>query len=841
MTTLASRLVEAITSVVGRELSALSGYRFTRLTAPVVSTRMGFRQDATTTNNATDPFCEIAANGFPDGTYFWQVTVSGTSAGGTRQVTSKGTFTVTAGVVSVVTILSDTVAATGDGKDWTTAPNVSGNDFRVTVSSPAGDGVVTWAATATIYDSTTAPVESTFGWPSSGKVIIAGDVHTYRGTTATSLTGLEWADEAGTVTWGAKTAYAPASVVLDYNKVFAAVEQIAARVFVDEATGEALSIFGRALGVKRAPTLTDDEIFRKIIKNLAFVPKGTILTLTRLLEAIFGVGNFEVWEQFPAFPNKVFIRITNGYFLSGTSAGRGFLTRRERKDLTVGSKQIALPATPLAVSAVRLADESLTTEFPNLRPSTVIETRYPGDAGLQAWEFVAGGATEATWAVPSATNGGVVTLKKTLAAHTPRYRRTARILPETDHVEIGISFSHGSGTLSATRNSFAVGFENNNRMFAVGVYSTAGAITFAFINRSTSAVIGTAFVATGTNGGDLVDMRVVREGGRTNLYVSIMDDATGTMLYQSVLAASVDDDTLFPASTANEFFFGMFDTTTSIPSVRVKRVWVHASTKDRDFWNHRLSGTTVSDTTIDVVDATIDAVNDIGRHVRVRANDSPVTSKHSGRFLITGVAGVSPNFTLTLGDGVDRALGEVTAGDEPSFRVPTNPFAFTFPDDVGKKLRIPSGPNAGTWVIASVVDAGGDTLTDYGHGPTVTLTGSPGTWVTETGIVHDLLPDMTAAKAVELEISNVGSQAGATLTLRQIPALVDPGTLAAWRPIVDVDFSMVRSGQVLQGTAQANNPVGTFAPLYLPPDPLGPLSAYLKELTAAGVIPEVLL
>jgi hypothetical protein len=840
MTTIASRLVEAITSVVGRELSALSGYRFTRLTAPIASTRMGFRQDATTTNNATDSFCEIAANGFPDDTYFWQVVVAGTSAGGTRQVTSKGTFTVTAGVVSAVTILSSTVAYTGDGKDWTVTPNVSGNDFRTTVSSPAGDGTVTWAATSAIYSSTTALVESTFGWPSSGKVIINGDVHTYRGATPTSLTGLEWADEAGVVTWGAKTAYSPMAVVLDYNKVFAAVEQIAARVFVDEATGEALSIFGRTLGVRRAPTLTDDEVFRKIIKNLAFVPKGTMLTITRLLEAIFGVGNFEVWEQFPTFPNKVFIRITNGYFLSGTAAGRGFLTRRERKDLTVGSKQIVLPATPLAVSAVRLADEALTTEFNNVRPSTIIETRYPGDAGLQAWEFVAGGATETTWAVPSTTDGGIVTIRKTANAHTPRYRKTARILPETDRVEMGMSFRF-TIALSTTTNTFAFGFENNSRLFAVGVYLTGASVTFAFINRSTGTVIGSAAVISGGTLGDHYRARLVRENGRTRLHVSVEDSITGDLQYSDNVVLTNDDDTLFPASTANEFFFGQFDTTETTTRVRIKNAWVHASTKGRDFWNHRLSGTTAGATTITVADATIDPVNDIGRHIRVRATDSPATSKHSGRFIITNVTGVSPNFTLTLGDGIDRALGEVTAGDEPRFRVPTNLFAFTFPDDVGKKLRIPAGPNAGTWVIASVVDAGGNTLTDYGHGPTVTLTGSPGTWVTETGIAHDLLPDMTAAKAVELEISNVGSQSVATLTLRQIPTLVDPGTLAAWRPIMDVDFSMVRSGQVLQDIAQANNPVGTFVPLYLPPDPLGPLAAYLKELTAAGVIPEVLL
>lgn len=675
---------------------------------------------------------------------------------------------------------------------------------------------------------TTAFVASTFKWPDSGKVTFDGVIYEYTSKTITTLVGLTWTEEDGTVNVGAKQQHEPDAIVIDLSKTYNALDTTTNQFFLDTAEGEGLAILARNKGVFKPSTLLDDEVFRKIVQNIAFVPKGRLITIRRMLRALFGEGNFEVWEEYPDVKNTVFIRITGGFALSTDSSGKGYLTARERVPLDAGTLRATLTQEPLVVGSVTLADEALDTEFPFIKPSEVIETRYVGDPGIQAWEFVAGGETENLWAIPATLGGGIdcVALRKTNVANTPQYRHSARILPSTRDIEMNMTVSFFAG--GTAKNGFAFGFANQDRRFTVGVYNVSGNYGVALINRSTGAVIASQEANTDIAIGltNALDLRLVREHGLTNVYVN------GRLLL------SHDDDTDFPTNTENEFFFGQFDTTSATTNARVIRASVHAHTDTRDFWNTYLSfgsAVTTSANTIDVL-ATPLTTGDIGKFARLFPQ---TTQKNSGVHVIEDAVASGPgDFTLTLGDSPAGAFGFTVSGllNAGIFSVIGNLRRFRFPEDIGRKIRL-TGANAGTYTISGVGDEAG-LLTQPGLGIYVEVSDGPTSWVSASDIEWFFVPNLEFPEDVEVDVAVTGAVSGTEITLREFPPVV-PGTVAGWKLMLDVSYSFVRSGQLLQSTTVRNDPAGVRAPLYLPAPLLGALDDFLDELTAAGVIPEV--
>lgn len=143
---------------------------------------------------------------------------------------------------------------------------------------------------------TTAQVESTYNWQDSGKVVIGDTTFTYAGKTQTSLTDMEhWDGE----TWrpGADVLYSPIDEVVDISHFTSGMDLSWRSFMSDWATGSDLDVIGRNLGVRRPPSLSDDEKFRNLIQTIAYGSRGTLSTLQDAMDALLGAGNYELFED----------------------------------------------------------------------------------------------------------------------------------------------------------------------------------------------------------------------------------------------------------------------------------------------------------------------------------------------------------------------------------------------------------------------------------------------------------------------------------------------------------------------------------------------------------------
>lgn len=663
---------------------------------------------------------------------------------------------------------------------------------------------------------TTANVETTYGWPTSGKFIVQGTLYAYTGKTPLTLTGISYV-VAGVVVNGLRTDLRVATPVIDFSRTFSALDRTVARLFVGYAEGEDLSIIGRNLGVDRPVGLEDDETFRAVVQALAYLPRGTMYGLETALTAFFGEGNFEVWENFPLYRNTVFVQITGGYFLATTYVGQAYLTAQELQPLDTGTKVVELDAShaPLCVQGVRLAPEESALDLTAQKPSTPTEVRYTGDAGVPVWTFA--GTNEVTDVLLAATDGGITRMRDTVIANVAAYYHTARIRPESvAHVELHLR----AITLPSTTDGrqFMLHLCDGERDVAIALFDVDGThAKVGFAHPTTGALIGTGLTFLKA---DYVTIALHKAG-------------TGEMELR-VGGASVEfaARSSFLVSTANEFRFGMQSTTLAATTdVYLKSVAFTARTVT-DFWNLRgTGGATLATATFDTNSAALVA-GDVGKHFRTF--DAP-TNKNNGQWVVATVP-TSDNVTLTA---PTRQLAILESAHPARVRIASDDLAFKYPDDVGKLLDImgaQTAPNPGTYVIATVLDGDGNpyTGTAENFSDTVEVTGSPG-FVTETEIPWKLVPNFSVEAGVSWELSDAGTQAGTTLTLRANPPLTIP---LGYVVIVEVVYSVVLSAQLLAGVEIANDGDDYF-PFYLPSDPLGPFSSFIDELTVAGVIPEV--
>lgn len=668
--------------------------------------------------------------------------------------------------------------------------------------------------------SSTAFVESTFGWDPSGTFLVAGTTYAYTGKTPASFTGVTH-DEEGTPVVGAKVTYVERSEVIDLSKAYSAIERTIQNFFVNTASGAALSTVGRNVGVPRPAGLEDDDTFRKVIRALAYSPKGTMYAIELALTAFFGAGNFEVWEDFPTYRNTVFIRIIAGLYLASTSTGQAYLTRQETATLNTGTRETVVTGPVTTVQGVRLADEEKTTLFNVDKPSVELDVRYVGDAGVAVWKF--SGTNEGTDVIASAIDGGVTRILDQLAASTTTYLHTARVLPESEaYFELllrPLTIPSAAGT---SGNQFAMHLRDSARDVAVGFFDAGGGM------------VDVGFISTAS--GSLLDGVAATIPAAE--YGSIAIRKNGTDFAQLLVGNAVVQElarTSFDTTVLNEFSFGCYSTTLTGVEVRVMHASFHASTPT-DFWNIRgATGATTAAATLDTNSAAI-VVGDVGKPLRTF---DAVTKKNNGAWLVDSVLDAD-NVTLV---GTPRTLAIVESSFPTRIRIANEPRAFKYPDDVGKVIDFTAAttaPNPGTYVITAVLDPVLLTPlsgTDEEASHVIEVSGA--TFVTETEIAWRLLPDFTVESPIGWELSSAGSVSGTTLTLRTLPPLNLPvGYTVIVRPV----YTQVLSAFLVAGPEIVNDLIlGLFTehPFYLPSNPLGPFAAFLDELTIAGVIPEV--
>ena len=112
----------------------------------------------------------------------------------------------------------------------------------------------------------------------------------------------------------------------------------------------------------------DDEVFRAIVKALAYNPKGTIYGLELFLDAAIGSGNYVIFEDLVNFPNEVFIQLVGAASNIDKFVGKAYLTPQELQPAT-GATTITVSENPLRVVRVELADTDYRGDFRLQKPS----------------------------------------------------------------------------------------------------------------------------------------------------------------------------------------------------------------------------------------------------------------------------------------------------------------------------------------------------------------------------------------------------------------------------------------------------------------------------------------
>jgi hypothetical protein len=673
---------------------------------------------------------------------------------------------------------------------------------------------------------TSLPVESTLGWASSGRVGLEGQFYTYDSLTATTLDGIK-RNNNGVVVPGTAQDHRDEGEVIDLTRIRSAIDLVRRALLADYAEGPDLNTIGRNLNVLRSPFLSDDDRFRKIIKALAYNPRGTMYGLELALDGLVDPGNYEIFEDLVNFPCTVFVRLLGAATTDDVSAGKAFVNDGVAAPAT-SDTTVVIPSTPLTVESVLWADELAETDTRSAKPSADTIVEYDGQAPQPVWTF--DGASEVADVLVTA--GQYTELTDSAVGTRTAYERTARIQPESN-ADITVLWNLPStGTFGAAIRQAVVEIRDTARDLFAGVLD----------NSPTDYLVGLA-----NDAGHLGTPVLLQK----DTFYSIGVHKRGVGTVEMTVDGTVVDRvpyTSFSLSLDHKFIFGCRSTTAAGAKIRVKSVEIHATTLT-DYWNSRGAAGDVSAATPQILDINIPGhvtVADIGKRCITRG--STVTNPQGGNNNgVWKVLGVPTGETLDLtGDPHPDNAAVNTAN--PTRITVSLPKAFRFPDDLGKKIQITGSGlgNNGTFVIDKLLDP--DTLVDL----QAALTQNPsrtnvcevvgGAFVTELSLDWRLFPDFATEVGIDWELSATGSVAGTTLTLRQVLPLA----AGVWR-VLRVRYTDVLSGQIMQDSFVSNTllsegppPLYDYYPFYVS-DPLGFVRSYLDAITAAGVIPEFLI
>jgi len=781
MTTYPVGMIEAITEMIGEADTDIGGLYTTRLLAPI-----------------SDGY-ELTA------VFVWD---------GTLVVLSSDTTEVAPG---------DWIRLDADGRYFrivSEVPNVS-----VTLENPEGYPIPTGGDSEHHSSKaiTSFPVETTHGWDESGQIGIDGVRYSYGSKTDTSFDDVTFLKN-GEDHPGAARLHRIESSVLDLNRDRSALDLSRRAMLVDYAEGDDLNALGRNLGVLRLPFLASDEVFRNIVKTLAYNPKGTVYGIQLALGGLVGEGNFEVYEDVLNFPNTVFIRLIGAAATNNTSEGKAYLSGVESQpaasDNTVSVDENLI--TNGAVGSVRWKDENHTTETQTQKPSADSIEEYDGDPGYNPWTF--NGTNEGTQI--TVQPGGY--LEFTTAA-LALYEHLMRIQPESK-ASMALTAKLAASGVTDAAPEMGFGFSDGAHRIQVGFRRlNPGYVQIGFADLSTNTFLG-ATVNKARVAWQTSEIKKT-EWGTVQLLVN------GALVDELGISA-------FPADTATVAKFGTFKNLTSGPSnLEVTNVAYFAQTLT-DYFSARGSSGDLS-TGPDALDTGVTGLfdsGDIGKIVTTQ-NSAIVNGQggnNNGNWEVTAVP--ASDTVELVGQTFPNATVETV--NPTRIVVPVEGPLFQFPDDLGKSVEVMNSSlgNNGSWVITDLLEMGTLVSLKTGYAtalPTKTniavLSGA--SFVTEPGLDWRLLPNFTTESNVEWVVAGMGSMVGQTITLPQNLPISSSGA----RRILAVVYSQVLSAQVLLNATIENFIQGGFPvtweyyPFYLA-DPLGYVRQYLEEITAAGVI-----
>jgi hypothetical protein len=677
-----------------------------------------------------------------------------------------------------------------------------------------------------VAGATTLRVETTLDWPAAGKVGIDGIAYRYTGKTPITLTGIYYLDN-GAVIPGIRQLHKAGAGVLDLSKSWSRLDQLRRAFLVEYAGDSDLDAVGRNLGINRAAGVGDDD-FRKIIKTLAYAPRGTIWSIEQLLTELLGVGNFEIVEDLINNPCLVKILLPQSLMVSASPVGKSYLEGGEMAPATADDA-ITVADTPLGVGGVRWKDELVDTDCRSAKPSADYEIEYPTQTppGTQLWAFQ--GANEATEVTQ--LPGQWTEIQSVGPAY---YRHLARIQPESEACCSMVMQIPLAGTLDpSNRRQICLAMHDTERAIALGVaHIDATHYSLGFIDVFTGAAIGTqltalrgsAFFEVGFKKTARGKVRLVLNGWE----VSILDR----------------DYTAFPTTTDHKVEFGnLAAALPAAPILDVKAVYFGAKTLT-DYWATRGSAGVTQytwPTRFDTgIPGSFNASLDVGKTFEVQGS---VVANADG-----GNANGSFRIAEVVSNQVVRVEGILrhgaTVNSANPLRVVLDRPGLRFPDDLGKVLQLSGSSlgNNGSWTITKLLKPG--TLLDMATMATQVPEETNicevfgASFASEPDLDWQVHPAFENETGLDWVLSHAGSFAGTALTLRN-PL---PITTLSYLRVLAVKATQVYSAQLLRDPTVQNTPEvpsgWDYYPLYLA-KPWHFLIYYLDQLTVAGVICEV--
>lgn len=678
---------------------------------------------------------------------------------------------------------------------------------------------------------TSLAVETTLGWPDSGKLVVEGVVYEYASRTdyPPSFDELTHTQGNGSVI-GLKKDHTEQATVTDLSSSRSAIELVKRALLVEYAEGEDLNAIGRNMGVLRYPFLESDDVFRAIVKALAYNPKGTMFGLELALTAMVGEGNFVITEDLINYPNTVFITLLGGPFTSDSFEGKAYLAESEYQ-LPGSSTSVSIEESVADrghIHSVTYRDEDHLSDFRTALPSADSIVEYEGSVGVPVWAY--SGSNEGTDVTLISGEGIEITH---VAGFNGSYGHEFRVLPESYASVNCTMFLDSTGVLNASSswyNQWTLRMEDSDYRIGWGVYDQ-DASTFNIGLVSAGFVTGAVITQLAKDAYHDIEIRKYGTD-RVELYIN------GSLVDSKPYA-------LFTSSTTgNKIWFGIIATGAPAVKGRFRQVGYYAHTAT-DFWNARGAAgsvATASPTEFDTNDGALALTSaDVGKRFQITGSTTanPQGGNNDGIYDVT---------SIVSGDTVDlqgraQENGTVQSAQPLRFVADEDGQQFQFPDDLGKTLVISgsSQGNDGSYTIDKLLDD--VTLVDLEsfatpiRQKTTICEVTAATFVSEGGLDWRLDPAFVTETPLDWELSDAGSFSGTTLTLRQ--AL--PST-----EVVAVIYSQVLSAQILLDIAIHNEltqllPTLLFSyyPFYLS-DPLGFIRIFLDDVTAAGVIPEFL-
>jgi len=738
--------------------------------------------------------------------------------------TWNGTTTVTTADTSDV-VAGDWIRLDVDGQYFeidTITPNVS-----VELLNP-NSLLIPSGITVTSKSIVSIPVETTFGWSDSGDIAIGGVVYRYTSKTDISFEGVTHLIN-GFFVPGILIFHQIESPVLDLNADRSAIDKARRALFVETAEGFDLNVVGSNVGVNRSPYLGSDEIYRLLIQNTAYSPKGTIYAMELALDALVGVGNYEIYEDLILHHNKVFIRLLGSAALTDVSVGKAYLSGPE---VELATSDVTVPidesiVTLGTVRSVSWLDENHLTDTRTVKPSTDTVYEYPGDPGYTVWAFT--GTNEATQVLIDTADGGNIEFPLVGQAY---YRHKGRVRPES-RASVAMHFKADIGVTMVVVPQIGLKIHDYQKAIELGIaHVDANTIQVGFAT-------GSAFINSpvNLNKGQYYDLEIKKDGIKPVKF-----------FVDGVLTETTDWGD-FPDLGFNPFksgmFFGIFSTITIAAYIHIKSVRYYAHTPT-DYFAAReaLGDLTGSPDQLDTNIVGLFSAGDVGK--RAITQNSLITNaqggNNNGSWVIDTV--VDDERVILTSEVLDGAF--VESANPTRVTLPIDTGLLQYPDDLGKIIEISGSAsgNDGSWVIGAMIEIG--TGVDLDSYETILPTKTnivellTANFVTEPALSWQLIPNFTTEANADWVVSDMGTVAGSVITLAQVLPIAS----ARASRVLEIIYSQVLSSQILKNLESVNEVIATvpsvawaYYPLYLT-DPLGYAKLYLDDITAAGVIAE---